>query len=332
VLLKPNVCIDHPPENGATTHPAVLDALIDIGKNLGAEIIVGDGAAIGVRGKFFEKSGIAEVCRKHQVPIVDFNREEGRTVKLENALALEATVIARTYFEVDTIVNVPVMKANMLYWISGALKNMKGLMVGLEKHKPHYLGVPKCVADLNRMVRQDLIIMDGFIGMMGNGPTAGKPAHARLLMGSFDPVALDAVAAQLMGFPVKKIPMLTWAAKAGVGSSHAELVGDPLESFRLHFEKPTIAKHSIQGRLFDFAGRFFFRKAHERSQIVIDPGKCTLCGRCREMCPFNAIAIEDKTITVDRNRCDFCLCCTEVCKYEAISLTGMLVRKDAFLR
>lgn len=48
-------------------------------------------------------------------------------------------MIAETYFAVDTVVNLPVMKSNMLYWISGALKNMKGLLVGLEKHGSHPL-------------------------------------------------------------------------------------------------------------------------------------------------------------------------------------------------
>jgi uncharacterized protein (DUF362 family)/Pyruvate/2-oxoacid:ferredoxin oxidoreductase delta subunit len=332
VLLKPNLCIDHSPERGATTHPAVLDALIAFGKQLGAEIIVGDGAAIGVKGNVFEKTGIAKVCKKHHVHLLDFNREEGRTVKLENALALEMTVIAKTYFEVDTIVNVPVLKSNMLYWVSGALKNMKGLMVGLEKHKPHYLGVPQCVADLNRMVRQDLIIMDGVIGMMGDGPTAGKPAHARLLMGSFDPVAIDTVAVECMGFPAREIPMLTCAVKSGIGSSNPECIGDPVETFDVRFEKPMIAKNRLKARLFDFASKFFFRNAHQQSHIVIDKGKCRLCGRCQEMCPFKAITIVNKSIAVDKAKCDFCLCCIEVCTYDAISLKGMLVRKDAFLR
>jgi uncharacterized protein (DUF362 family) len=130
VLLKPNVCIDHPPEKGATTHPAVLDAVIALAKDLGAQVIVGDGAAVGVKGRIFERTGIQAICEKYGVELRDFNREQGRRVRLEDALALEEAIIAETYFEVDTIVNLPVFKSNMLYWISGALKNMKGLFIG----------------------------------------------------------------------------------------------------------------------------------------------------------------------------------------------------------
>jgi ferredoxin len=90
--------------------------------------------------------------------------------------------------------------------------------------------------------------------------------------------------------------------------------------------------YGLKARLFDFAGKFFFRNAQHQSHIVIDKGKCRLCGRCQEMCPFRAITIVNKSIIVDKAKCDFCLCCTEVCTYDAISLKGMLVRKDAFLR
>jgi uncharacterized protein (DUF362 family)/Pyruvate/2-oxoacid:ferredoxin oxidoreductase delta subunit len=333
VLLKPNVCIDHPPERGATTHPAVLDATISLAKDLGAvTVIVGDGAAVGVKGRVFERTGIKAVCEKHGVELRDFNREQGRRVQLEGALALGEATIAQTYFEVDTLVNLPVFKTNMLYWISGALKNLKGLLVGMEKHKPHYLGVPRCVADLNRMVRQDMVIMDGLIGMMGEGPAAGKPANARLLIGGFDPVAADAVAARLMGFNPAKIPMIRWAEEAGVGSSQSEVLGDPISSFKLRLEKPTVAKNRLKSALFDLGGRFFFRKMGEASRMVIDVKKCTLCGRCRTMCPFGAIAIADRIVQVDTGKCEFCLCCTEVCKTEAIYLKGPLVQKGSFLR
>jgi uncharacterized protein (DUF362 family)/Pyruvate/2-oxoacid:ferredoxin oxidoreductase delta subunit len=332
VLLKPNVCIDHPPERGATTHPAVLDALIVIAKGFGAEVIVGDGAAIGVRGKMFDTTGIRAVCQKHGVELRDFNREQGKAVSLENALALGEATIASTYFEVDTVINLPVFKSNMLYWISGALKNMKGLLVGMEKHKPHYLGVPKCVADLNRMVRQDLILMDGFVGMMGDGPAAGPPAEARLMIGGFDPVAVDSVAATLMGFDPKQIPMIRWAQDAGVGSNTYELVGDPFDTFRLDFAKPAIAKNRLAGSALDFFGRFFFSRMQGASRMVVDLDKCTFCGRCRDACPFDAVVLENKAIRIDRGKCEFCLCCTEVCKHEAIRMEGMLMRKDAFMR
>lgn len=332
VLLKPNLCIDHPPEKGATTHPAVLEAMVRIALDYGADIVVGDGAAVGIKGNVFKTTGVWDICRKYGIPFVDFNREEGRMIQIENAFAMHEANIAKTYFEMESIVNMPVFKSNMLFWISGALKNMKGLLVGMEKHKPHYLGVPQCVADINKALRQDLIIMDGLIGMMGDGPAAGKPADARLLIGGFDPVAVDDLALRLMGLPSNQVPMIQYALKAGIGSVDYEVTGDSPESFKMQFEKPTVAKNRVKTFLFNSAAGIVFWGFGKRSKMHVDKEKCTLCARCREMCPFHAIEIVNREVVVDPNKCEFCLCCTEVCGSEAIALKGLLLNKGRIWR
>jgi uncharacterized protein (DUF362 family)/NAD-dependent dihydropyrimidine dehydrogenase PreA subunit len=333
VLLKPNLCIDFPPERGATTHPLVVDAVICLAKQCGAQrIVVGDGAAVGIRGDVAGKTGIQSICEQRAIPFIDFNREEGRLVKPENPLALKETFIAKSYFEFDTIVNLPVFKSNMLFWISGALKNMKGLLVGLEKHKPHYLGLAECVTDLNRIVRQDLVLMDGFVGMTGNGPAGGEPANARLLIGGFDPVAVDTALAILMGFDPHKVPMLVHAHQAGIGNIDLELCGDPLNSFHLKLRKPLIARRSrlLMG-VFNTLQGVIFQKFGQKSRMVVDHQHCTRCQRCVEMCPFHAISLSDKQIVVDASMCQFCMCCTEVCKEHAITLKGLLLKKETNL-
>ncbi len=332
VLVKPNICIDHPPEKGATTHPALIDAIISLGKDFGANIIVGDGPIVGVKGKVFNKTGVAQVCKKHDVPLVNFNSEKGKVVRSDNPLAFREALIANSYFEADTIVNLPIFKSNTLYWLSAALKNMKGFLVGKEKHKPHSIDVPKCVADLNKMLRQDLVIMDGLIGMMGDGPAAGKPANAKLLIGSFDPLAVDAVTAKLMGFPLDKIPMLKWAEQVGVGTTNYKITGDPIQSFDLDFEKPRIAKNRIIGNVIDVVSKYAFPLSIMKSKVVIDLQKCNLCCRCIDACPFDAIELKDKTIEINMSKCDICLCCHEACANEAVFIKGLLSRTDAFLR
>jgi uncharacterized protein (DUF362 family)/NAD-dependent dihydropyrimidine dehydrogenase PreA subunit len=331
-LIKPNVCIDFPPERGATTHPAALDAMISVAKDYGAEVVVGDGPVVGVKGKVFEKAGISEVCEKHGVELVNFNGVQGQKVKIDGGLALREALVAKTYFEVDTIVNLALFKSNILFWLSGALKNMKGFLVGTEKHKAHYLGVSKCVADLNRMLKQDLVVMDGLVGMMGDGPAMGRPANARLMMGSFDPVALDTAAAFLMGFPAGKIPMLKWSEQAGVGSTHFEIIGDLINSFKLDFDRPRIARIGPIGHWLDWMTRGLFPQLRKRSKIIIDVDKCSLCGRCVEMCPFDAVAIGSKSIDIDRDKCNLCLCCMEACANRAMEFKGILAHTDVFLR
>lgn len=328
VLLKPNLCIDCPPEQGATTHPAVVEAMVRVCLDAGACVTIGDGAAVGIHGNTGEATGMLDICKRYGLPFCDFNREEGTVVKIENAFALPEAKIARSYFEADTIVNLPVFKSNLLFWISGAQKNMKGFLVGMEKHKPHYLGVPQCVADVNRMVRQDLIVMDGLIGMMGDGPAGGDPANARLLIGGFDPVAVDHLALRLMGLNPQKVPMMQFALKAGVGSDRYDLLGDQLESFHLKFKKPMAARNRFATGLISSVSGKVFRAFGSRSRMEVDPRLCTLCARCKEMCPFHAIRIEEKKVVVDQSKCEFCMCCTEVCKPGAIRLKGVLANKE----
>ncbi len=328
VLLKPNICIDLPPERGGTTHPAVLDAMLAFTAELGAKVIVGDGPVIGIKGKIFEKTGILDVCNKYGVELLNLNRVPGKVVRLDDGLVLKEALIAETYFEVDTVINLALLKSNLLYWLSGALKNMKGLLVGTEKHKAHHLGVAKSVADLNRMLKQDLVIMDGSIGMMGNGPSAGPPANAGLLLGGFDPVAVDTVAAELMGLPVDKIQMIKYAQEVGVGSTEYEIIGDPLDSFDLHWKKPQIAKMGTIISILESALNRFFPQLRKRSRMTVDFEKCNLCGGCMDMCPFHAVTIEAKTVRIDRQKCDLCLCCMEVCTKQAINFRGLMSHTD----
>ncbi len=332
VLIKPNLCIDLQSEKGATTHPALIDAVIAAAKDFGAKVIVGDGPIVGVKGKIFEITGAADVCKRHNVPLINLNTEKGRVIRLENALAFNEALIANTYFEVDTIVNLPIFKSNAIYWLSGALKNMKGFLVGKEKHRPHRIDVPKCVADLNRMLKQDLIIMDGYIGMMGDGPAAGEAANAKLLIGGYDPVAVDSVAATLMGFPLNKIPMIKYAEKSGVGSTEFDITGDLISTFKFKFKKPMIARANSIAGIIGWVLKILIPLASSRSRIVIDSKKCNLCGRCKTACQFGAVSIRNKSVEIDKNKCVFCLCCHEACSMNAMSPKGLLTRTDAFMK
>jgi NAD-dependent dihydropyrimidine dehydrogenase PreA subunit len=169
------------------------------------------------------------------------------------------------------------------------------------------------------------------VGMMGDGPTMGRPAEARLLMGSFDPVSLDTAAAGIMGFPFRKIPMLKWSERTGAGSMDFEIIGDPIDSFKLDFDKPRIAQMGPVVHALDWLTRGIFPQLRKRSKIIVDVDKCSLCGSCVEMCPFDAVKIENKAITISREKCNLCLCCMESCSNRAMDFKGILSHTDAFL-
>jgi len=107
-----------------------------------------------------------------------------------------------------------------------------GSIVGDDKYwKMHrgYKAINLNLALLGRLLRPHLGVIDGFVGMEGDGPIAGDPVPHRIALASTDPIALDALTADLMGFPPQEIGYLVHAARLGLGELNLEkieLVGD----------------------------------------------------------------------------------------------------------
>ena len=110
------------------------------------------------------------------------------------------------------------------------------------------------------------------------------------------------------------------------------IIGNPIESFKLDFDKPRIAQIGPIGQGLDWLTRGLFPQLRKRSKIVVDIDKCSLCGSCVEMCPFDAVKIENKSICINRDNCNLCLCCMESCSNQAMDFKGLLSHTDIFLR
>lgn len=173
-------------------------------------------------------SGLLELCRDHGVTWCNMSlgatvrvRDEGRVVLRDVNLP---EVLTRT-----ELVTLPLLKTHNKTTLTGALKNQWGCLESL-RHQYH-LVLPDAIADVNCLVRPRFAVMDGTVGLEGNGPKAGIPREAGLVLASADPVGLDAAAARVMGIDPYAVPHLVRAAEAGLGSISAGLepVGDPLE-------------------------------------------------------------------------------------------------------
>ena len=159
--------------------------------------------------------------------------------------------------------------------------------------------------------------MDGITGMAGNGPSTGIKKQCGLLAASVDGVALDAVAAHLMGFRENDVDMIRFAGERGLGKWHVrdiEVLGDSLESC-LQEDFPLPSNHLtkfVPQFLADLFGGFVWVKP------VADPGVCTGCGICAASCPVNAIEMRNNKPVMDYKTCINCLCCDESCPEGAI--------------
>jgi ferredoxin len=159
--------------------------------------------------------------------------------------------------------------------------------------------------------------MDGIVAMQGRGPTAGRPYPAGKILMSADPLALDAVAAAMLGLELEELPIFDAARERGMGEwrlGSIRLLGDHASPPHLEgFDLPkAIAVNKTAGRL--FGGMISLLKRRP----VIDLGACKDCGLCVESCPVKAI--ERSTKAIDYGSCIECLCCHELCMHKAVGL------------
>ena len=228
VLLKPNIGRVAPPGSGIVTHPEVLAAAIDIFREAGAEVAVGESPIIGVDvHEAFAVSGAAAVALPRDCPLIDMDRRPCVKVAVPEGQAIHTLQVCAEVLEFDFVVSIPVMKRHMHTGVTLAVKNMKGCLWRRSKVELHMLPavagstekpLDVAIADMASVLRPHLAIVDGTVGMEGLGPSDGRPKALDAVVVSGDAFAADAVACQLMGVDAETIPHLRLGAGRGYGT------------------------------------------------------------------------------------------------------------------
>lgn len=169
-------------------------------------------------------SGTADVARRLGVEMVDLNRDERVEVHVEDAFVMDMFSVARTAWEADVIICLPVMKTHVRTGITCGLKNMKGVLPGVEKRRTHRLGLDRGIVDLNRAVKPDFTVVDAIVGMEGTHAYPEDCVPLGRIIAGADVVAVDTVCATIMGFDVDRILHVKLAAEAGLGMADLERI------------------------------------------------------------------------------------------------------------
>jgi len=243
VLIKPNLCIDKDWRSGATTNPAVVEALVGLVRGAGAgDIVVADGTTVGLSTeRVFHVTGYDELARRCRVRLVDLNEDETQRIDIADPESLRNIQVAREVLTSDVVINVPLMKTHVHTTVSVSLKNMKGVISPRTKRKTHLVGLEGGIVDINRHVPVHLIVVDGIVGHEGLGPQSGDAKPMNLILAGVRPATVDAVATRIMGFDPHEIRHIATAAKRGLGEIDLEritIVGEPLESVQSSFKSP----------------------------------------------------------------------------------------------
>jgi uncharacterized protein (DUF362 family) len=244
VLLKPNLvepCADAPQVN---THPEVVRASAEVFRGWGARrVIVAEGPGHCRDAQLvLDQSGLGAVLAESRLEFVDLNHDDvvlvpnrfGRTTLAH--LALPATLK-----QVDWIVSLAKMKTHHWAGVTLSMKNLFGVMPGIyygwPKNVLHHAGIVPSILDINAAVKPHLAIVDGIIGMEGDGPIMGTAKHVGALVMGTNLPAVDATCARLMKIDPARVEYL--AAASGrlgpIAEKHIEQRGESIASLAQTF-------------------------------------------------------------------------------------------------
>jgi len=239
VLVKPN-CVSSTRQLAAT-HVGALEAVLEFIFSFGPRrVILGEGSAEDTM-RAFHNFGYTALARKFDLEVLDLNRDEYSPLTIRDRAGRPREVrVARTALE-SVRVSVAVPKTHDTVILTASLKNMVvGAIRNPDKPAIHqgYPVINLNIAPLSRHLLPHLAVIDGYVGMEGDGPTQGEPVEHRVALAGTDPVAVDAVCAFLMGFSPEEIGYLQHAARLGLGEARLdriEVVGGTLEEVRRRY-------------------------------------------------------------------------------------------------
>ncbi len=321
VLLKPNLLYGKKPEKAVTTHPSIIRAVIELVKEAGGIPSLGDSPGIGSSIGVAEKAGIKKVADEMDCPIVEFNRP---VLPPERKGSIFKNIeIDQAILEADVMINLPKWKTHAQMLLTLGVKNLFGCIPGprkalwhLKAGEDHKL-FAQMLVDVYRMIQPSLTILDGVIGMEGNGPNSGDPIPLGLLLAGTDPLNLDQVVCDLLGISRKALLTNRVALEQGLGRDEIEVKGERLEEARVrHFRLPSLTR--VDWHIPEFLKKTF--KNALNAKPVIDEKICKLCLQCMELCPPEALKRNQKDLLFDYGKCIRCFCCQEICPEGAITV------------
>jgi uncharacterized protein (DUF362 family)/NAD-dependent dihydropyrimidine dehydrogenase PreA subunit len=327
VLLKVNLIGPKTSETASVTHSEFVRAITKILKKMNCTVWIGDSSGGAIAGiapttQSFEVSGLNKVALEERAEIKNFDREGVIECNITSDYG-NKLYLAKPVFDADLVINLPKFKTHTAGIYTGAVKNVFGFIPGLKKAEYHkLLPDPKnfgsMLADIHENSKIALHIMDGITAMQGEGPTAGDVYNGHKILISTDPLALDTVAAKMIGLDIMDIPILNAARERNLGQwklENIQVCGDyncppELKGFKLpkRFNSKKKQNYGALIKVIDFL----------KTRPKIKLSLCKQCNMCVESCPVQAIDKETKGI--DYSKCIECMCCHELCRYKAVEL------------
>lgn len=347
IVIKPNLNNDLVALTGNSVDLRVLSALLEGLQRRGyTDLTIADGSNVGIERRgidTFARLRVDRLAARYGVGLVNLNQDQGTRIPLHGEAE---PLVAQTVLDSEYLISVPKVKTHCEAGFSCAMKNWVGITCGQDKRHMHY-DLGRNIFAINTVVKPDLILVDGLIGMEGNGPGDGEPYRLGRLMMSENAFVNDAVVSRLVGLPVSLIPYLEHARDAGfLPPSLLEEIERTVPVIRAARPAPP---RSRLAELADSRKLLWLKKAvrpltqHEkvlkvayRLNIVQDvysfdedtvegvrraKTDCGPCQKCADFCP-TGLTVDEIGVKVDSDSCIGCMYCWWVCPDDAIELQG----------
>jgi uncharacterized protein (DUF362 family) len=242
VVLKPNL-VEFDAHTVINTNPKLVHAALEAFRQAGAaEVRIAEGPGHRrITLDLAEAGGYFATVPKFEEVFTDLNLDEITRVKLVKAQSrLESLYLPNTVLGCDLLVSMPKLKTHHWAGATLSMKNLFGLVpggvYGWPKNVLHWAGIPECIADLHALFPKTFAIVDGIVGMEGNGPIQGTPRAAGVVVAGASPIAVDATCCRIMGLDPARIRYLQLAAGAmNVGEKLIPQRGERIASVAANF-------------------------------------------------------------------------------------------------
>lgn len=324
IIIKPNLVSFKKLDAAATTHPALLEALVEMLLARGADVTIGDSPggphSLPLLNRVYTATGMDRVEKLGAK--LNRNMNE-KTVDFPEGKVLKNFTYTEYLDEADAIIDFCKLKSHGMLGMSAAVKNLFGTIPGLKKPEVHYkfqndAEFADMLVDLNEYFKPRLAICDAVVGMEGNGPTAGTPRQIGAIIASKSTYYADVVGAELIGMNIDGLPTLQAAYERGfapASSKNLRVYGDIRALTVDDFKAPP-----VRGLSFMRKGNVlhFISKAALEHKPTLKKRLCVGCGECARMCPAKAIEMKNKKPHINREKCIRCFCCQEFCPRAAM--------------
>jgi uncharacterized protein (DUF362 family) len=245
VVLKPNL-VEFEPGSSINTNPLLVHAALEAFRARGAasvRLAEGPGHRRNTL-DLAEAAGYFQIIPHFEDLFVDLNLDDVTRVHPPRQFSrLDKVYLPNTALGADLLVSMPKMKTH--HWVGATLsmKNLFGLVpggvYGWPKNVLHWAGIEESIADLHAAFPRQFAIVDGIVGMQGNGPIQGVPKSVGVVVAGSDPVAVDATCCRIMRinpYSIGYLRLATGGVDAQISEQNIRQSGEAIAAVSTAFD------------------------------------------------------------------------------------------------